>query len=221
MAGENSVKPKGFKARIENFWYYYKFHTIVVFVALVALSVSLVQCSTKPKYDFQLVLATGSSELAPKQIELFEQEISKLAKDVNGDGLVTVDVIDCTYDEQNSSYQTILGKRQKLQNIMMNEQKMLIFLTDKTCYDWLNTIREDGFMEDLSLSEEDGRRFDLTESAFYENVKKGGHQGLKWPENLYISRRIVAGTLIEKDKKVEGIKKDCDELLNNIIEQSK
>lgn len=220
MAGENKVSPKGFRAWCENYWYHYKWHTIVSLVLIIAVAVCTVQCSTRPKYDYQLVLAVGSAEMAPSQINALTEQIAALGTDQNGDGVVKVNLVDCTYNETKSSYSVVTAKRQKLQSIFMNQSDTLIFICDKACYDWLDTIREGGFMEDLGLSEEDGRYFSLTDTKLYKAAKAETYEKLTWPEDLRISRRKVSGMLIEKNKDVEKYIEKADTLLSAIIKEN-
>lgn len=221
MTKEKASRPKNFKEWLENFWYHYKYHTIVVAVAFVAISVSLVQCAMRTPYDYQVVLGVCSAEMAPEQIEGIEKEIAKYCKDQNGDGEVLVNLIDCTFNEQKSSYQTITAKRQKIQSILMNEQDILVYIMDKKCFSWLDSAREEGFMEPLGLSEENSKYFNLTDTNFYKNAKTGIVDGLIWPEEIVVSRRIVKGTFIEKNKGIEKSLEKADELVKKIIEANK
>ena len=204
----------------ENYWYHYKYHTLVSLVLVVALVVCIAQCSSRKDYDYQVVLAVGSVEMVPSQVEALAEQLEAIGTDQNGDGEVTVSLIDCSYNGINGNYSVVTSKRQKLQAIFMNKRDTLLFICDKACYDWLDTSREAGFMEDLGLSEEDGRYFSLTDSKLYKSAKEQVHSDLKWPEELRISRRIVSGTLIEKDKNVEKYIEISDKLLADIIKQN-
>ena len=52
------AKPKGkFALWLENFWYYYKFHTIVVLFVLFVVTVCLVQCATKETGDLTVTFS--------------------------------------------------------------------------------------------------------------------------------------------------------------------
>lgn len=52
------AKPKGkFALWLENFWYYYKFHTIVVLFVLFVVTVCFVQCATKETGDLTVTFA--------------------------------------------------------------------------------------------------------------------------------------------------------------------
>ena len=217
MGNENKVRPKGFRKWIENFWYYYKYHTVVAIVVVLTLSVSITQCATRTKYDYQFVLATASAEMAPTQIEAIKNELLKYCEDVNGDGEVNVNLIDCTFNEVKSVKQTIDSKRQRIQSIVMSEQDILVYFMDKACFEWLDSVIDGGFMEDLGLSTENGKYFSLTETELYKNAKEGFDTTYTWPNELLVSRRIVKDTLIEKDKKVIVSLKKADAFIEKLI----
>lgn len=221
MAGENLVnRPKTFKTWCENFWYHYKFHTITVIVAVVALAVILAQCATRTKYDYTVMLATSSVEWSSLQIKALEKELAECAEDINGDGEVNVLLADCTFNEQESGYQIIMAKKQKLQSMVMNEPSALILISDKASYDWINTAINNGFSENTNLPHGDGHYYDMTESSFLINAKKSIDSGFIWPDELIISRRRVKGTLFESKKGMSEITEAADKFIKNIITYS-
>ena len=75
MAGENLVRPKGFKSKIQNFWYHYKYHSIVFLLAVVTLAVSIAQCATKTNYDYKIIVATRSMTLSSIQLDAVQKEL--------------------------------------------------------------------------------------------------------------------------------------------------
>ena len=220
MAGENKVRPKGFKEWVENYWYHYKWPTIIVCVLALSLTVSIAQCTARPSYDYNVVIAFQSVELAPAQITAFETELSKYGTDQNGDGQVLVRVIDCSFNKDATYYGMALSKRQKLQTVLTSEQNMLIILSDKEAYEWLSGIRDEGFMANMGLPEDGGKYFSLTETEFYKNVKGAVSSVATWPKELRLSRRIVEGTLIENDKDVDKSMKTADDFIAAIVEKN-
>lgn len=220
MAGENRVRPKGFREWIENYWYHYKWPTIIAAVLVLAIAVSTAQCAAKPSYDYDVVLAMQSVELASAQVTALENELSKYGSDQNGDGKVLVRVVDCSYNKNTTFYSMALSKRQKLQTVLTSEQNMLVILSDKEAYDWLAEIRDEGFMANMGLPEDGGKYFPLTETEFYKNVVDNVGSEVLWPKELRLSRRIVEGTLIENDKNVEKSMKTANEFIAAIVEKN-
>ena len=160
MAGENLVRPKGFKAKAENFWYHYKYHTIALLVVFVTLAVSIAQCATKTDYDYKIVAATRSVTLSTGQIQAITAELNRYGEDLNGDGEVNLLIVDCTLDGNTSDYQALLAKQQKLQALLMTDTEAMLFLTDNKCLQWIDELNpETKFIADTKLPHNDGRGF--------------------------------------------------------------
>ena len=96
----------------------------------------------------------------------------------------------------------------------------MLMISDRACFDWINGITEEGFMEDIGLSEEDGRYFPLDGTGLISRVKAACADNLSWPEELRISRRRVSGTLLEKHKNIEDYVETAETFLNRLIEKN-
>lgn len=222
MAGENKVRPKGFKAWCENFWYHYKFYTIVVLVVVVTLAVSIAQCSTKTQYDYEIVLATNKVQMTTSQIDAIKNELLAYGEDQNGDGEVNILLIDCTIDENQSTHDVFTAKRQKLQAVLMNNTNVMMIISDADCFEWINELSDKGFIADTGLPDGDGKCYLLDETSIMENAKKACDPNGKyeWPKGTNISRRIIDGTLFEGRDGVEESKKAADAFIDKIIKQT-
>ncbi len=79
-------RPTSFKAWLENYWYHYKWHTVIAAFFL-ALAVMLVtQMATKDKYDVT-VIYSGPVQLNGGELEQISKAFAELMpKDYNGDG---------------------------------------------------------------------------------------------------------------------------------------
>lgn len=220
MAGENSVKPKGFKARLENFWYHYKYHTIVLIVVFVTLAVSITQCSLKPDYDYKIIVATRSMTLSTPQLEAITNQLNHYGEDVNGDGEVNLLLVDCTLDGNTSDYQTLLGKQQKLQALLMTDTEAMLFLTDDKCLEWIDSLNEKShFIADTGLPHNNGRGFLVSNTHIIQEPKATAdfEKGLMWPDDLAICRRKVKDTAFEKMEGIEKATADADAFIGRII----
>lgn len=223
MAGENQVKPKGFKAKIENFWYHYKYHTIIFIVVFVTLAVSITQCCFKTDYDYKIIVATRSMTLSTPQLEAMTKELTKYGEDVNGDGEVNLLLVDCTIDSNNSDYQSLLGKQQKLQALLMTDIEAMLFLTDTKGLEWIDSLNENSrFIADTGLPHNDGRGFLVGDTHIIENPKAtvDSEKGLLWPQDLSICRRKVENTAFEGKEGVEKSTKEADAFIQRIIKSN-
>ncbi|MBE6761134.1 MAG: hypothetical protein E7551_02495 [Ruminococcaceae bacterium] len=224
MAGENAVKPKGIKAKIENFWYHYKYHSIAIFIVFITIAVSLAQCAFKTDYDLKIIVATRSMTLSTPQIEAITNELNRYGTDVNGDGEVNILLVDCTIDGNTSDYQTLLGKQQKLQALLMTDIEAMLFLTDNECLEWIDSLNEEThFIEDTGLPHNNGRGFLVSDTHIIQNPKKtvDAEKGLLWPDDLSICRRKIKGTAFEEKEGIEKATQQADAFIGRIMESNK
>ena len=82
--------------RIENFWYHYKWHTVVALFLIAVIIICSIQCGTKEKYDIYIAYA-GSREVKMTAADGDKSEYEELltslravAPDENGDGRTSV-----------------------------------------------------------------------------------------------------------------------------------
>lgn len=107
--------PKGFKGKWANFWYHYKWVTLISLFAVVVLTVILVQMLTQEKEDYRLALVT--EKVVPTTVlEELEAELAAYGKDLNGDGKVLVSVENLYIGGQD-------------QMAMANQQKFILYLS--------------------------------------------------------------------------------------------
>ncbi len=99
----------------------------------------------------------------------------------------------------------------------MNEEEALVFISEKSCLDWIYTEIGEDFLADLNLSKEDGRHFPLDNTKPVLNAKKTVGENVKWPKDLVISRRKIKGTLIEGKENAEKAKTESDKYINKLI----
>ena len=84
------------KEKLENFWYHYKWHTIVGAVVIVIAVIVLSQLLTKPKYDAHILYA-GDTKISSTSVDgdlpHYQRLLSTLKKvvgDENGDGNIDI-----------------------------------------------------------------------------------------------------------------------------------
>ncbi len=85
-----------FKQRIENFWYHYKWHTLIALFIIVTVTVCTLQFCEKNSYDVYVMYA-GGGELSRTSEDgdfpEYQKAVSSLAKyadDYDGDGKVSI-----------------------------------------------------------------------------------------------------------------------------------
>ena len=75
-----------FLAKLENFWYHYKWPFLIGIFALVVLIVCLVQCTGNGKGDDAYMMYAGGKPLTPNGYREVENSMQPFLEDRNGDG---------------------------------------------------------------------------------------------------------------------------------------
>jgi hypothetical protein len=93
---EKSSSPKGFLPWLDNFWYHYKWHSIVCLFLIFALTVCSVQMCQKESFDVY-VLYAGSYEVERQsstadmpEYQKTKSSLSRVCDDFNDDGKVSL-----------------------------------------------------------------------------------------------------------------------------------
>ena len=181
------------KEKFANFWHYSKWYVIAT-VAIVALIVFMVaQCVSKPKYDLKVVYFTYTPAL-DELTEPIAEYIEKYAEDIDGDGKVNVQIINCSVSDGQGSVMNRNTTLQKLQSILVAEESALLFITDE---------KADAYFENMSEGDKDFfyNTVKLDEN-FYKEVKTKEAYGTL-PEGLSLSCRKIEETVLEDEDDAE------------------
>lgn len=205
---EEVVVPQTFKEKLANFWFHYKVHTVLILFAAVVMAFGITQCLDRETYDGRVVMYT-QDYYTDTQMDVISKYLTPYFTDVDGDGEVTVQVINCSYnDEDTYDFDYVQSLATKLQSVIAYEGDVQLFIVDEVKKQQLNSISNEGlefFVDEAALSDD-----------FYEAVKSGDFEV---PENLIIGRRIVAGTLIENEKNIDVYVAQAESVLDKIKEK--
>ena len=207
------------KQWLENFWYHNKIKFFAVVFTLVLFTVSIAQCARATNYDYKIVVYLNNTALNDGQLESVRNFFAKYGQDLNGDGQVNVGTINCTYYKGGDPNYAISVK-QKLTITAMGDPKAILYVTDKDSFADVDKVKEDvgGFFLNKNLGEQNGKAYSLENTEvyayFYDNpaIQING---------LYLSERIVSGTVIEEDKKIDKYVSSSETMLENIIKSGK
>ncbi len=202
---EVAIVPKTFKEKSANFWFQYKWRVLGIAAVVIVFIICIVQCASRPKYDFSVVYFTYTSAL-DDQTELISDYFQKYAEDLNGDGEVNIQVLNCSFnnDGQNNQYRTV--QLQKLQAYLAGEYTAMLYITDEESVAYFNDITDgEGIFENepVKLSGE-----------FYKMTKLEGLGEL--PKGLTVGCRKVNGTVLEDNKTAEQTQKEALRILKII-----
>lgn len=189
-AYENEIKPKGFFAKLTNFWDYYKAPVLISLFCLAIIIVCCVQCASRQEDDLRIVLFSNHI-ITDNQTAQLEQYFESICEDYSGDNKTNVTVVNCTFETGSSTadYQNV--KMQRLQSLIAVDQKATLFITTAETYKYVDGLIEGGFLTDYTVLKDE----------LYDVVTVD--MGVEPPKDLVISIRKIDGTLFDGKKEAE------------------
>lgn len=201
---EVAIVPKTTAEKAKNIWYHYGKLIIGGLLAAVVIAVMVVQCATRVKPDIQIVYFSYNvtlSDTTQQMAEYFE----KYCDDINGDGKVKVQIVDCSVNKNGDS-QLQSANITKLQAIIAAEANTMLFITDKNSVEYFSNMNvSGGFFESEPIK---------LGTDFYDFININEVSTI--PEGLTIGCRRVKGTTLEKQKDVETYYKQAQKILKEI-----
>lgn len=188
---ENPAKKSGIRLWFENFFYHYKWHTVIAFVLLLAVVVSSVQMCQKESYDVYVMYAGGYEVKKVNEggnvseYVTMMNSIRSVTEDFDGDGKVSVSLdalymlseaeikkIEKELAEQNKndgtdyslSYEQLSRNNNTFRDRMLYSEYYLCLLSE----DIFNTYKSvDGFMRFMPLAKyvEEGKTVEYVEGS--------------------------------------------------------
>ena len=128
MAEKYGTIPKKFtKEWWEYFWMYYKWHVLGTLFVIIAVTVTIVQVATKPKYD--LTVCFAGTAIIPEEIAVsIEDTLGPLCEDVDGNGKKNITFTQLCIDHK-SDPEYAMSMMQKL-NLMLTEDDVYLYIMD-------------------------------------------------------------------------------------------
>lgn len=205
---EVQVEPSTFGEKFKNLWYHSKWAIIALAALIICIALLITQCATKTEYDATVVLftysITGDSNCAK-----MGEYLKPYCKDINGDGEVNINVINCSIEESQGNTEHSYTTRSKVTTLIASEASALLFITDDNSYKYLS-----GFSKDIEFFEGEPIRF---EDDFYEYcIDDGGFYDT--PKGLQISCRTIDGTAISSDKNIDTYYEQAQNILKGLKE---
>lgn len=190
--------PKTPRGKFDNYWYHYKWHTIVVIAISIVLTVMIWQLVTRDNPDYRLVIATNS--YVPQQAaDTLEAAFEEYGRDIDGDGKVemSVEVIMLGGDMQYG-----MANQTKLIAHLSTADVMLFAFDKKTLEDNIKAREKDGFKffapidVEVDGLEDEGRYWNWKDSPLQDDKVMEG-----MPKDLYFGVRSISGTSDKKSSK--------------------
>lgn len=203
---EVAIVPETFSEKSKNFWYHYKVHAILTFCIIIVLAITTVQCITREKYDFEIMYFAYTPAL-DVEMDKIEQYFEKYTEDVNGDGEINVNVINCSVSDNNKDA-TRVTMLSKVQSIMAAEKNVVVYLVDQKAIKYFdNALDYSIFAEGPYALGDD----------FYDAT---AIESFKLPEGLSVGLRIIEGTTFQGDREAESAYLSGQKMLDKIKQQN-
>ena len=208
---------KSFKSKLENFWYYYKWHTLGALVVLLAVGVGLSQCIGRVDIDIVVYYLSADPISYAEDKTNLKKALEPYVRDYTGDGKVRIE-IENYFIGENHDADMVKDNLRNFSNMYTAGSVMLIMVDDAG----LKQMTEVGYFGDISdLTDEpllyDGTVWNAEGSAF----KKS--ESLKyWTTPMYWGVRVFNEKSLISISKTKGEEyKFAREVLSNIINDNK
>lgn len=208
---------KSFKSKLENFWYYYKWHTLGALVVLLAVGVGLSQCIGRVDIDVVVYYLSADPISYAEDKTNLKKALEPYVRDYTGDGQVRIE-IENYFIGENHDADMVKDNLRNFSNMYTAGSVMLIMVDDAG----LKQMTEVGYFGDISdLTDEpllyDGTVWNAEGSAF----KKS--ESLKyWTTPMYWGVRVFNEKSLISISKTKGEEyKFAREVLSNIINDNK
>jgi hypothetical protein len=184
-----------FKQWLENFWYHYKWHTIISLFLVITCGVCITQCASRPNYDQNAVLYCDRT-ISDNTSAFLQKELEKRVTDQNQDGEKLFEIYNLSYDSDSvAPGQYTYANAQKLTTVVASGDYVL-YVVDE--YGYQRLMIDDGmklFETYDFLPHKDGTAWNWKGSSLQKSLKD-----CKLPENLYFCIRKVKGTAAESEE---------------------
>jgi hypothetical protein len=110
---KEEMKKVPFRKKMENFWFYYKIHTIAAVCTIIVLGISLAQCINRIDYDLTVSMYTVAP-VNPDSTDELSKIFAEHCLDINGNDSVDVSIVansgDITQEAMDPVTQGVLTK---------------------------------------------------------------------------------------------------------------
>lgn len=208
---------KSFKSKLENFWYYYKWHTLGALVVLLAVGVGLSQCIGRVDIDVVVYYLSADPISYAEDKTNLKKALEPYVRDYTGDGQVRIE-IENYFIGENHDADMVKDNLRNFSNMYTAGSVMLIMVDDAG----LKQMTEVGYFGDISdLTDEpllyDGTVWNAEVSAF-----KNSESLKYWTTPMYWGVRVFNEKSLISISKTKGEEYEfAREVLSNIINDNK
>lgn len=193
------------RKKMDNFWYYYKFHVLIGAAVLFMLVIFIKDIVTKVDYDYDIAFVTEYI-MAEEDTAAIQAYFEANGEDLNGDGEVHVEIQNYVIpSEENDSYDA--------QMLMANQTKLTVDLQEGISMIWFMSEKNIERYKDTGVLPASREEFiPVKECAGFQET--GEPQSI---EDLYVELRIIDGTSLEEKEEKVSYFEDCRKLFEKFV----
>ena len=174
------------RKKIDNFWYYYKIHVLVVVFILFVAGVFIKDIVTKVDYDYSVAFVTEKM-MTDEEISSIQSVLEKEAEDLNGDGEIHVEVQNYTIPQGDSADPQLVAAGQTKLTVDIQDGTSMIFFLSPGCYE---SYKDSGV-----LPADESEYIKFSDCTGYEEAGSPKELG-----DLMGALRLVEDTKLKKDQ---------------------
>lgn len=174
------------RKKIDNFWYYYKIHVLVVVFILFVAGAFIKDIVTKVDYDYSVAFVTEEM-MTNEEISSIQSVFEREAEDLNGDGEIHVEVQNYTIPQGDSADPQLVAAGQTKLTVDIQEGTSMIFFLSPGCYE---SYKDSGV-----LPADESEYIKFSDCTGYEEAGSPKELG-----DLMGALRLVEDTKLKKDQ---------------------
>ena len=174
------------RKKIDNFWYYYKIHVLVVVFILFVAGVFIKDIVTKVDYDYSVAFVTEEM-MTDEEISSIQSVFEREAEDLNGDGEIHVEVQNYTIPQGDSADPQLVAAGQTKLTVDIQDGTRMIFFLSPGCYE---SYKDSGV-----LPADESEYIKFSDCTGYEEAGSPKELG-----DLMGALRLVEDTKLKKDQ---------------------
>ncbi len=181
------------KKKWQNFWYYFKWHTIASTFFIIVLIITIRSCATKINPDLK-ILFLSSTYISEADINIFQKNISLYVDDYTTNNKVETEINNLPIGGDANNQMTMAYNQKFVAEVSLGE--IIFYMCDeKSSAKFLdNNMLSD--ISNISKNEiaYDGKLIKLSNAKIFEGLSN------QFPKELYIGIRLYNEKDLEKDK---------------------
>lgn len=219
-------KPKTLKKKAENYWYHYKWHTIVGFIILTFGAYLVYDAVSREKYDATVTLAL-SGYIAPEVQTALEEQLELYVPDFDGDGNPNVMVNAIQMPGDIANYEMMIASQTKFVMEFSSGDSMMFILDEEQYQSLMDQSTPDDIEVETEPMElfaqlpegvvgtvEEGTKYMMADAPLFDNSLL---RTLDNNYHLFLVMRSDELPMVNKDEKSRRIYEQNLEFWHNII----